>query len=53
MLIWYSLFYVCSPLVLREGVIVWLLIELNFAKVHWLNVMRPIKGGLRFQHILK
>ena len=43
MLIWYSIFYVCSPLMLRECVVVWLLIELNFAKVHWLNVMRPIE----------
>jgi len=43
MLIWDSLFEVCRPLMLREGVIVWLLIELNFAKVHWLNVMGPIE----------
>ena len=28
---------------LREGISVWFLIELNFAKVHWLNVMRPIE----------
>ena len=53
MLISKSLFEVCGPLMLRESVIVWFLIELNFAEVHWLNVMRPIELGFRFQHILK